>query len=78
MLEFTRPHSFICSLRLALHPISPCSEQFQFLPGGQYQGGDFRADEKRGGEQTHGENQDERAQQSVPHNIQVPKNFNLS
>ena len=46
---------------------------WQFLSGGEHEGGDLCADEERGGEQAHRQDQDERPQQSLPHNIQVYK-----
>ena len=41
------------------------------MSGGEHEGGDLCADEEGWGEQAHGQDQDERAQQSLPHNIQV-------
>ena len=46
---------------------------WKLMSGGEHEGGDLCADEERGGEQAHRQDEDERPQQSLPHNIQVHK-----
>ena len=48
----------------------PCTiYSWKLLSGGEHEGGDLRLDEEGGGEQAHGQDQDERAQQPLPHHI---------